>query len=65
LGRQGGYAQATKNSKRFDVYLGVENLLDYKQKDPVKYWDPNSQGQPFSRDFDASVVWVPVTGRKI
>lgn len=59
------FGQITKNSKRFDVYLGVENLLDFRQKDPVNYWDPMYAGNAFSRDFDASVVWGPITGRKI
>jgi hypothetical protein len=59
------FAQVTRNSKRFDIYLGVENLLGFRQKDPVYYWDAAYSGQPFSRDFDASMVWGPVTGRKI
>ncbi|MDR1877436.1 MAG: TonB-dependent receptor [Flavobacteriaceae bacterium] len=59
------FAQITKNSKRFDVYLGVENLLDYKQDDPIKYWNNDYKGLPFMPDFDASVVWGPIVGRKI
>jgi outer membrane receptor for ferrienterochelin and colicin len=59
------FAQVTRNSKRFDVYLGVENLLDYRQDDPVKYWNNDYEGQPFMPDFDASVVWGPIMGRKI
>jgi hypothetical protein len=54
------FAQITKNSKYFDVYLGVENILDYTQKDPVREWET-----PFSRDFDASMVWGPLWGRRI
>jgi outer membrane receptor for ferrienterochelin and colicin len=54
------FAQITKNSKRFDVYLGVENLLDYKQENPITGWE-----NPFQRDFDASMIWGPLAGRKI
>jgi outer membrane receptor for ferrienterochelin and colicin len=54
------FAQITKNNKHFDLYLGVENLLDYKQKDPIANWSA-----PFSQDFDASRIWGPIDGRRI
>ena len=54
------FAQVTKNSKRFDFYIGAENLLDYKQKNPIVGWE-----NPFQRDFDASMIWGPIAGRKI
>jgi len=54
------FAQVTKNTKRFDVYLGSENLFDFRQKDPVQNWE-----NPFERNFDASMVWGPVVGRKV
>ena len=54
------FAQVTKNSKRFDLYLGVENLSDYRQENPVVGWE-----NPFQRDFDASMIWGPLAGRKI
>jgi len=54
-------AQVTKVWKeKFDVYLGVENLLNYRQQDPIIAAD-----QPFSENFDASMVWGPVFGRNI
>ena len=54
-------AQISKSWKeRFDVYLGVENIFDYTQKDPIIAAD-----QPFSEFFDASMVWGPVFGRNI
>ncbi len=52
--------QITRAFKRWEVYLGGENLLDYKQKDPIIAAD-----QPFSQNFDASMVWAPVIGRVI
>ncbi|MDR1335690.1 MAG: TonB-dependent receptor [Tannerella sp.] len=54
------FAQATRNSKRFDIYIGSENLLDFKQKNHILNAD-----NPFGRDFDSSLVWGPVVGRKI
>jgi hypothetical protein len=54
------FAQITKNSKYFDIYLGVENIAGYTQKDPVRNWET-----PFSPDFDASMVWGPLWGRRI
>jgi outer membrane cobalamin receptor len=42
----------------FELYLGVENLSDYFQKDPIIAAD-----QPFSNYFDAALVWGPITGR--
>ncbi|MDR2774859.1 MAG: TonB-dependent receptor [Tannerella sp.] len=54
------FAQVTKNHKYFDIYLGVENILAYTQKDPVRNWET-----PFGRDFDASMIWGPLWGRRI
>jgi len=54
-------AQITKSFKeKFDVYAGVENILDYTQDHPIIGSD-----KPFSEDFDASMIWAPVSGRKI
>ena len=50
--------QITRKFKTFDLYVGVENLTDYKQEVPVFGAD-----QPFSNQFDASVVYAPVMGR--
>jgi outer membrane receptor for ferrienterochelin and colicin len=54
------YAQVTKNTKRFDVYLGVENLTNYRQKDPII--EPEN---PFGENFDSSRIWGPLMGREI
>lgn len=52
--------QITKNFRIFEVYLGVENLLNYKQKNPII-----DSENPFGDDFDASMIWGPVSGRMI
>jgi outer membrane receptor for ferrienterochelin and colicins len=54
------HIQVTKAFKRFEVYGGGENLLDYRQKHPII----NPQN-PFSNSFDATQVWGPIEGRRI
>jgi hypothetical protein len=49
-----------RNSKYFDIYLGVENILAYTQRAPVREWET-----PFGRDFDASMIWDSLWGRRI
>jgi hypothetical protein len=44
----------------FNIYVGVENLLDYKQTNPIVASDA-----PFSKYFDASMVWGPIYGRML
>lgn len=52
--------QITRAFKQWDVYLGAENLLNYRQADPIM-----GANDPFGSNFDASMVWGPVTGRII
>jgi outer membrane receptor protein involved in Fe transport len=54
------FAQATRNTKRFDVYVGVENIFDFTQHAPIIGAD-----DPFGEGFDSSRVWGPITGRRI
>jgi outer membrane receptor for ferrienterochelin and colicins len=50
-------AQATRKFKYVDIYLGGENLTNFRQPDPiVEYW------KPYHTHFDGSMVWGPVTG---
>ena len=44
----------------WDVYLGVENITDFRQKDLIIAADA-----PFSPYFDTSLIWGPVLGRMI
>lgn len=53
------YLTKIKNAD-FHVYLGVENLLNYKQPHPVIASDT-----PYSPYFDASMVWGPIYGRML
>ncbi len=54
------FFQVTKNTKRFDIYAGVENIFNYRQKNPIIDWQ-----DPFAADFDSSRVWGPLMGRRI
>ena len=52
-------AQYTKRFKKLEWYLGVENALNYLQKNPIR----NAEN-PFSEGFDAAMIWGPTHGRK-
>ena len=45
-------------SDSFEVYLGVENLTNYKQNDGII-----SNSDPFGQYFDATMIYGPVSGR--
>jgi outer membrane receptor for ferrienterochelin and colicin len=51
-------AQVTRAFKRLEVYAGVENLTNYRQKNPIE-----GAADPFGPNFDAAMVWGPVYGR--
>jgi outer membrane receptor for ferrienterochelin and colicin len=53
-------AQVTKYFKKWNVYLGGENLTNYKQKNPIIASD-----QPFGEYFDSTLIWGPVSGMNI
>jgi outer membrane receptor protein involved in Fe transport len=51
-------AQVTKKlGKYWEIYAGGENLTNFKQQRPIV-----SAYDPFSNDFDASMVWGPLSG---
>ncbi len=51
-------AQITKSlGKYWEIYVGGENLTNYTQKYPII-----SADNPQSEDFDASMVWGPLSG---
>lgn len=54
-----GNAQITKTfAGGLDLYIGAENLADFRQQQLLIAPD-----RPFGPNFDASMVWGPVTGR--
>lgn len=52
------HTQVTRKFKKWDVYVGVENLTNYTQHHPVL--QPES---PFESGFDAGMIWGPLMGR--
>lgn len=52
------FAQVTKKFNMVDVYVGVENLSNYTQKNPIL----NAE-TPYSKNFNAAMVWGPLMGR--
>ena len=49
-----------------DVYLGVENILNFKQQNPIVAWDlAYDDGQAFQENMDASLVYGPIFGRMV
>lgn len=54
------HAQVTKVFRRFELYGGAENILDFHQEHPII-----NASNPFGNNFDATQVWGPVDGRRI
>ena len=52
------FAQVTKKLNLVDVYVGVENITNYTQKNPIM-----NANDSFGKDFNASMVWGPLMGR--
>ncbi|MFH1197045.1 MAG: TonB-dependent receptor [bacterium] len=52
-------AQITHYLKDWEIFVGVENLTNFTQHNPVI-----SADDPFGSDYDASIIWGPVEGRK-
>ena len=53
-------AQITKYFRTCSLYLGAENMTNFRQDHPII-----SSFEPYSPDFDASMVWGPTTGWKV
>ena len=54
------FAQITRKFSAVDVYVGAENLTNYKQKNPII-----NAADPYSADFNSSVIWGPLMGLKV
>lgn len=50
-------AQVTREFRKFSLYVGGENLTNYKIDNPILY-----SHHPWTSAFDATQVWGPVTG---
>ena len=50
--------QITNSQNNFDIYIGIENLSNYIQENPII-----DSENPNSDNFDASLIYAPVMGR--
>ncbi|MDE6445401.1 MAG: TonB-dependent receptor [Alistipes sp.] len=53
------FAQVSRKLGKFDLYVGCENIADYRQKDPILH-----ASNPYSYKFNSMNVWGPLMGRK-
>ncbi len=54
-------AQISKTwNETFELYAGGENVLNFKQHNPIL-----SAAEPYSPYFDSSLIWGPVYGREL
>lgn len=54
------YAQVTRKFKGVDVYVGGENLTNFRQKDAII-----GAENPWRTGFNASCIWGPLMGIKV
>jgi len=52
--------QITKRWSTLEVYAGIENLFDFRQKSPIL-----GASDPFGRRFETTFAWGPVKGREV
>ena len=52
-------AQVTRYFRRWSIYVGGENLTNFKQKNPII-----DASNPWGENFDATMVWGPMHGAK-
>jgi hypothetical protein len=51
--------QVNKNFEYIELYVGLENLLNFRQDNPII-----SSNDPFGPYFDTSFIWGPTKGRE-
>ncbi|MBR1851338.1 MAG: TonB-dependent receptor [Bacteroidales bacterium] len=50
-------AQVTREFRHFSLYIGAENITNYRQKDPLI-----NAANPWASTFDPTMIWGPVSG---
>lgn len=53
-------AQVTRAFKKWEFYIGAENMLNYIQQNQII-----DSANPFGNYFDSSMIWGPIMGRVI
>lgn len=54
------HLHAQRRWQAFDLYFGLDNLLDFRQNTPII-----NAANPFSRYFEPGFAWGPVRGREV
>ena len=54
------FAQVSRRIKKWEIYLGCENILNYKQPNPIL-----AGNTPYEPDFNSSLIWGPLMGAKV
>ena len=54
------FGQIKRKFKNLEFYIGMENITNYTQANPILAWQ-----EPFSPYFDSSRIWGPTVGRQI
>ena len=50
----------TKKITNLEIYLGCENILNFRQENPITNWE-----NPFSEEFNILNIWGPTKGREV
>lgn len=60
------FAQVSRRIKKWEIYAGCENILNYKQgKKDAQYAPIIAANDPYSTDFNSSLIWGPLMGYKV
>ena len=60
------FAQVSRRIKKWEIYAGCENILNYKQgKKDAQYAPIIAANNPYSTDFNSSLIWGPLMGYKV
>ncbi len=54
------FAQVSRRIKKWEIYAGCENILNFKQKNPIISGD-----NPYDYAFNSSLIWGPLMGAKV
>ena len=53
------FAQVSRRIKKWEIYVGCENILNFKQPNPII-----AGNDPYSTAFNSSLIWGPLMGTK-
>ena len=53
------FAQISRRIKKWEIYIGCENILNFKQRNPIIMAD-----NPYDPAFNSSLIWGPLKGTK-